>query len=179
MSFKKFESLYDAKNRRAARLIRFCISVLEPEILARAKREQPGWAFGLGLERLAMVLFGIPDIRLFWTQDPRFHGQFASGKIVKFQPYSRYPPCFKDISFWIPEDFHENDLNEVVRSVAGDVVERVELIDDFVHPKSGKRSQCFRIAYRSMDRSLTNSEIDELQLQVRDICVNQLRVELR
>ena len=25
-----------------------------------------GWAFGLGLERLAMVLFAIPDIRLFW-----------------------------------------------------------------------------------------------------------------
>lgn len=25
-----------------------------------------GWAFGLGLERLAMILFSIPDIRLFW-----------------------------------------------------------------------------------------------------------------
>lgn len=34
------------------------------------------WAFGLGLERLAMVVFGVPDIRLFWTQDERFLSQF-------------------------------------------------------------------------------------------------------
>jgi len=39
-----------------------------------------GWAFGLGLERLAMILYEIPDIRLFWCTDPRFLEQFSHEK---------------------------------------------------------------------------------------------------
>lgn len=76
-----------------------------------------------------MVLFSIPDIRLFWSTDPRFLSQFTAGTISTFQPYSRYPPCYKDFSFWVPSDeFHENDFCEVVRGVAGDLVEGVELV---------------------------------------------------
>ena len=54
------------------------------------------WAFGMGLERLAMVKFAINDIRLFWTQDARFTKQFKAGNLdTKFKPYSKFPPCFK------------------------------------------------------------------------------------
>jgi phenylalanyl-tRNA synthetase alpha chain len=36
-----------------------------------------GWAFGLGIERIAMVRNGIDDIRLFTENDPGFVEQFA------------------------------------------------------------------------------------------------------
>src|SRR5881275_2738 len=36
-----------------------------------------GFAFGLGMDRLAMILFDIPDIRLFAQNDLRFLSQFA------------------------------------------------------------------------------------------------------
>jgi phenylalanyl-tRNA synthetase alpha chain len=76
-----------------------------------------GWAFGLGLERLAMVLFDIPDIRLFWSEDARFTNQFSDGKITKFVPYSKFPMCYKDVSFWLPPAetlaVHPNDVYEV------------------------------------------------------------------
>ena len=35
-----------------------------------------GWAFGFGIERLAMRKYGIPDIRLFFENDLRFLKQF-------------------------------------------------------------------------------------------------------
>jgi phenylalanyl-tRNA synthetase alpha chain len=44
-------------------------------ILAGAK-DRVAWAFGLGLERLAMKLYSIPDIRLFWSTDSGFLSQF-------------------------------------------------------------------------------------------------------
>src|SRR5260221_12710975 len=89
-----------------------------------------GWAFGLGLERIAMVLFSIPDIRLFWSEDPRFLSQFEQGKINAFQAYSKYPSCFKDVSFWTPQNagFHENDFCDIIRDTAGDLVENVEKV---------------------------------------------------
>lgn len=39
-----------------------------------------GWAFGLGLERIAMQVYGIPDIRLFWSNDSGFLSQFETAK---------------------------------------------------------------------------------------------------
>merc|ERR1719247_1828053 len=140
--------------------------------------ERHGWAFGLGLERLAMVLFSIPDIRLFWSDDKRFTKQFKAGEIKTFKPYSKYPPCFKDISFWLPEAFEPNDFFEVGREVCGELVEKMELVDEFTNPKKGKTSHCYRITYRSMDRSLTDEEVNEMQSTLRER-VTDLGVELR
>jgi phenylalanyl-tRNA synthetase alpha chain len=35
-----------------------------------------GWAWGFGIERLAMLKYGINDIRLFYENDLRFLEQF-------------------------------------------------------------------------------------------------------
>ena len=35
-----------------------------------------GWAFGFGIERIAMIRYGITDIRLFYENDVRFLAQF-------------------------------------------------------------------------------------------------------
>ncbi len=41
--------------------------------------EVTGWAFGMGVDRVAMLKYGIDDIRLLFENDLRFLGQFAPG----------------------------------------------------------------------------------------------------
>lgn len=155
---------------------------------------QLGWAFGVGLERVAMLLYSIPDIRLFWSRDQRFLSQFTSmDQINTYVPFSKHPACYKDVSFWLrsssssaggglranAQGFHENDFMEIVRDVGGDRVEDVSLTDEFVHPVTGRKSLCYRINYRSLERTLRNEEANQLQKEVEKHLVDKLGVELR
>ncbi|CCF59517.1 hypothetical protein KAFR_0H01070 [Kazachstania africana CBS 2517] len=143
-----------------------------------------GWAFGLGLDRIAMLLFEIPDIRLLWTKDERFHQQFRDGAITSFKPYSKYPGSMRDMAFWLPDEslyveLHENDIMEIVRSVAGNLVESVKLIDKYRTPDTNRTSLCYRINYQSMDRNITNQEVNKLQELVQDQLMSKYNVILR
>jgi phenylalanyl-tRNA synthetase alpha chain len=146
-----------------------------------------GWAFGIGLERSAMILFGIPDIRLFWSTDNRFLHQFKPNTLTTFKPFSKYPGTLRDVAFWVNDTtsqdpasvVHINELMEIVRGVAGDLVENVSLIDEFKHPKTGRISQCYRVNYQAMDRSLTNIEINKFQREILKQLVEKFPIELR
>ena len=48
------------------------------DLILAGAADKIGWAFGLGLERLAMRLYDIQDIRLFWRYDDSgFMSQFS------------------------------------------------------------------------------------------------------
>ncbi|GFN97514.1 phenylalanine--tRNA ligase, mitochondrial [Plakobranchus ocellatus] len=144
--------------------------------------DKAGWAFGLGLERLAMKLYSIPDIRLFWSSDSGFLHQFKNKTFedeIVFKAVSKFPQCVNDISFWIPEDFTPNDFYDLVRSVSGDLVEQVDLIDEFRHPKTGRTSHCYRIVYRHMEKTLTQDEVNEVHKDIEIGAAQQLGVEVR
>jgi phenylalanyl-tRNA synthetase alpha chain len=53
--------------------------LVDPNVLRNVgydPEEVSGFAFGIGLERVAMLRHGVPDIRMFWENDLRFLGQF-------------------------------------------------------------------------------------------------------
>jgi len=95
------------------------------------------------------------------------------------KPYSNHPPCINDVSLWIPEGYQENDFYDIVRSVGGNIVEKVQLVDVFSYQKLGKTSHCYRITYRSPDRPLESAEVEELTGRIRSLATSRLKVTLR
>ncbi len=54
--------------------------MVHPQVLRNGgydPEEVTGWAFGMGIERIAMLRYGVEDLRLFYENDVRFLRQFA------------------------------------------------------------------------------------------------------
>lgn len=139
-----------------------------------------GWAFGFG-ERLAMIKMGIPDIRILWSDDPRITRQFTDIN-SKFTEVSKYPSTLRDISFVVDKSVALNNYFEIVREIAGNLIEEVKLLDTFENAKKfgeGKVSYTFRIIYRSPERTLTNDEVNAIQDKIIEKTKEELNAAVR
>ncbi len=139
-----------------------------------------GWAFGSGLERLAILSMDLPDIRLLWSEDPRVKKQLKLGN--KFKEVSKYPAITRDISFVVTKDFIPNNYFDLIRDLGGILVEEVQLIDKYEDTaKFGpdRVSYTYRIIYRSNERTLVSSEVDATQNEIYNQTAKQFKAELR
>jgi len=140
-----------------------------------------GWAFGFGLERLAMVKMNIPDIRIFWSDNERVTSQFKDIE-SQYKEVSKFPMTYRDISFIIDKDTDLKNYYEIVRDYAENLIEEVSLIDKYENEEklgADKISYTFRITYRSHDRTLTNKEINKIQEKIREKTSQELKARLR
>ena len=58
----------------------FGSGLVHPNVLEEAgldSEKYTGWAFGMGPARIAMLRFGLPDIRLLYDSDMRFLEQVS------------------------------------------------------------------------------------------------------
>jgi phenylalanyl-tRNA synthetase alpha chain len=139
-----------------------------------------GWAFGFGLERLAIANMELPDIRLLWSEDERVKKQLQLGH--KYKEVSKYPAAPRDISFIVPTSFVPNNYFDLIRDLGGDLVEQVELVDKYENAAkfgADKVSYTYRITYRAVDRTLTGEEINPIHKQVEAETKKQFNAEIR
>ena len=143
-------------------------------------KEYNGWAFGFGLERLALISMDLPDIRLLWSQDKRVKKQLKLGN--KYREVSKFPPITRDVSFIVNKNFIPNDYFDLIRDLGGNLVEEVRLLDKYSNSKkfgADKLSYTYRIVYRSGDRTLLSDEVDKIQKKIYNETAKKFNAEIR
>ncbi len=157
--------------------------IVQPNVLEKLGVDSTaynGWAFGFGLERLAIISMELPDIRLLWSNDARVKKQLQLGHT--FVEVSKFPPIVRDISFIVGNDFIPNNYFDTVRDIIGDLAEEVQLLDRYENADkfgAGKVSYAYRITYRSLDRTLTDTEINDLHKKLEQTTVSLYDATIR
>ncbi len=164
--------------------------------------EYNGWAFWFWIERLAMAMKQVPDIRIFWSKDKRILKQWWN--LEAYKEVSNYPPVYKDISFIVPKNTYIRDLEEekksweleltketesdlfalswIIRDIAWDLIEEVKITDIYENDKKfweNDKSVSIKIVFRSIERTLTDDEINKIYFKIRWKMENDLWYELR
>jgi len=179
--------------------------VVHPNVLEKLwlnSEEYNGWAFWFGIERLAMALKQVSDIRIFWSNDTRIKKQWWN--LNPYKEVSNYPPVYKDISFITSKNTFVLDLEEqkksweleltrntesdlfaltgIIRDSACDLIEEVKIIDIYENDKKfweNNKSITIKIVFRSIERTLTDEEINKIYFEIRWKMEKDLLYELR
>ena len=86
-------------------------------------------------------------------------------KTKKYNPISRYPSHYEDLTINIPEGKYVREVIQSIKHVSG-LVRSVELIDIF------ERNFTFRIEYHSSKKTLSDKEVDKERKKIMNILKN-------
>ncbi|XP_037525510.1 uncharacterized protein LOC119402433 isoform X3 [Rhipicephalus sanguineus] len=69
-----------------------------------------------------------------------------------------------DLSFWLGEGFDQGNFLTFILNKVGDLLRSMDLIDDYLDSKTGRRSQCFRLCYQSLWKALSQEAARDFHL---------------
>jgi phenylalanyl-tRNA synthetase alpha chain len=135
-----------------------------------------GVALGMGLDRLLMLVKGIPDIRLLRSADPRIAGQMSD--LAAYRPVSSMPPVTRDLSVAVDADEDEETLGDRVRDALGadaSCVEEISVLSATPYAalpapaigrlgaRPGQQNLLVRVVLRDLEKTLTNEAANSLR----------------
>lgn len=87
---------------------------------------------------------------------------------ITFEPLPKFPAVERDLALVLPQKINADRIIARIKEISGNLVERVELFDVYQGEQVGpdQRSLAFSITYRSKERTLNDSEVNELQAEL-------------
>lgn len=82
---------------------------------------------------------------------------------TRYKPFSMYPFVLRDIAVWIEDGKgDEASVTETIKQHAGDLLVRLDLFDVYHKQDEGKTSYAFRLVFQSMEKTLSDEEINPI-----------------
>lgn len=144
------------KPARAAEALKDYVATLEQELF-----QKPGLAsFSLDGQMMEMRIDTLNLEKLGEDYAPVTVSQGT------YRPYSSYPAALRDIAVWTPDGTQDSEVTNAIVSEAGDLLVRIDLFDRF--EKEGRTSYAFRLVFESMERTLSDADLDPAMQRITD-----------
>ncbi len=120
-------------------------------------------------------------------KEPFFYFEIAIENLWSFVPETfyiptpKYPPGIRDLSFLVDDTVEVPDIIEVISTVGGPILERVNLFDYYKgkHIPAGKKNLGFRLWFRASDRTLTDTEVNVFVTKIAREITKRFKAVLR
>lgn len=101
-----------------------CGEILPRLLIDNNMQHMTGLAMGIGLDRLAMLLKSIPDIRLLRSEDPRVRKQM--GNLEPWKSVSKQPPIVRDLSIAVDDTVTVEEIGDIIRCSCPEIIDWLE-----------------------------------------------------
>ncbi|QIB70085.1 phenylalanine--tRNA ligase subunit beta [Aminipila butyrica] len=104
-----------------------------------------------------------------------------SDREVVYEPLPKYPSTSRDIALLVDEKVAVGQIQNIIRSNGGKILEKVELFDVYRGKQvaEGKKSAAFNLTYRSEEGTLTEEQVAKVHHKVLEALKDQLDAVLR
>ena len=113
----------------------------------------------------------------------RLYGDAGGGRerARKYQPLPAMPPAEFDLALVVPNDKSAAEVENAIRSAAGDLLERLELFDEYrgAGVEEGHRSLAWRLTFRHPERTLRDKEVEGRRSKILSVLEHDLNVRQR
>ncbi len=102
---------------------------------------------------------GVREEPLVEAAETEEYERLPLSQTERYQSFSKYPFIVRDISLWVPRRVTAEDVLNIIRTHAGELLMRGEKFDEF--KKGDKTSFAFRLVFQSFDKTLTDFDANE------------------
>lgn len=104
-----------------------------------------------------------------------------SNPVVEYTALPKYPSVYRDMAFVLDEDVLMSSVKEIATSISDELLEDFQVFDIYTGDQieDGKKSIAFSLVFRAQDRTLVDSEINEITEKIIEKLQTELNAVLR